>query len=171
MHRFISAEQELHGSFSDKNLFLNFARNFLPMTDNIWILVSLLIVLLIVVSFYKKFKQIQKAEAPQSNEHIKILTDQTFSQMIKEGVSIVDFWAPWCTPCKIVAPIMNEIAEEYNDKVKVCKLNVDENRKTAGRLGIRGIPTVIIFRNGKIAEQFVGVKPKPIYARALKKLI
>jgi thioredoxin 1 len=141
------------------------------MIDNIWIVVSLLIVLLIVVSFYKKFKQLQRAEAPAASEHITILTDQTFSRIVKEGVSIVDFWAPWCTPCKIVAPIMNEIAEEYNDKVKVCKLNVDENRQTAGKLGIRNIPTVIIFRDGKIAEQFVGVKPKPIYAKALKKLI
>ena len=81
---------------------------------------------------------------------------------------LVDFWAPWCGPCKMVGPIMEKIDEKAGGKVKVFKLNLDENPKTAGDYGISSIPTVIIFKNGSIYKQFVGVQPEEVYEEALK---
>lgn len=80
---------------------------------------------------------------------------------------IVDFWAEWCGPCKMVEPVMESIAREYSDEVKVAKLNVDENQSTAARYGVQSIPTMIVFENGKIKDKIVGYAPK---GRLIKKL-
>ncbi len=74
---------------------------------------------------------------------------------------LVDFWAPWCGPCNIVGPIVAEIAQEYAGKLKVCKVNVDNANATANAFGIRGIPTLMIFKGGEVVEQIVGAVPKP----------
>ena len=104
---------------------------------------------------------------------VQEVTDAEFdSEVLQADIPVlVDFWAPWCGPCRMIGPVVEQLAGEFAGRALIGKLNVDENRQTAGKLGIRGIPTVIIFRNGKIAEQFVGVKPKPIYAKALKRLL
>ena len=81
---------------------------------------------------------------------------------------LVDFWAPWCGPCRMVGPIMEKIDEKAEGKVKVFKLNVDENSKTASEYGITAIPTVILFKNGSIYKQFVGVQPQEVYEEALE---
>ena len=73
---------------------------------------------------------------------------------------LVDFWAPWCQPCKMVAPIVEELAEEMEDKLKVVKVNVDDNIAVAERYGIRSIPTLLIFKNGQVASSMVGYRPK-----------
>ncbi len=80
---------------------------------------------------------------------------------------IVDFWAAWCGPCRMVSPIVEEIASEYGDKVKVAKLNVDENKETATRYGIMSIPTILLFKNGDIAKQVVGAMPKSALVKEL----
>ena len=80
---------------------------------------------------------------------------------------IVDFWAPWCGPCRMVSPIMDRISEKMAGKVKVFKINVDENPDTSNEYGITGIPTVIIFKDGKIEREFVGVQPEDVYISAL----
>lgn len=91
-----------------------------------------------------------------------ILNDAGFDQEVltSDIPVLVDFWASWCSPCRMLAPIIEELACEYAGKVKVGKLNVDENQSTAIRYGVKGIPTLILFKNGGIVEQTVGLQPK-----------
>ena len=110
------------------------------------------------------------------------ITDNNFKEILAEGKPVViDFWAPWCGPCKMVAPIISQIAEEYNGKVKVCKVNVDkaligkcdvdENGDVAAEYGIRNIPTVLFFKNGELVDKQVGSAPKPTYAAKIEALL
>ncbi len=95
----------------------------------------------------------------------KILTDANFQSEVLEGkgVMVIDFWAPWCSPCLILGPILEELVEEYQGKVQLAKLNVDENPQTASKYNIRGIPTVLIFRDGQLKAQLVGLQPKEAF--------
>jgi len=90
------------------------------------------------------------------------ITDSSFEQdVLKSDMPVlVDFWAPWCAPCKIVAPVVEEIAEEYDGKIKVGKVNTDENQQIAAKYGIMSIPTLMIFKNGEPAKKLVGAQPK-----------
>lgn len=91
------------------------------------------------------------------------VSDATFEQdVLKANIPVlVDFWAPWCGPCRMIAPIVEQLAEEYAGKLIVAKMNTDENPQTPSRYGIRGIPTLIFFKNGKEVDRVVGVRPKP----------
>ncbi|MFP1906956.1 thioredoxin TrxA [Lonsdalea quercina] len=96
------------------------------------------------------------------SDKIIYLTDGTFDKDVlqAEGLTLVDFWAEWCGPCKMIAPILNEISEEYADRLTVAKLNIDENPATAPKYGIRGIPTLLLFKNGEVAATKVGALSK-----------
>lgn len=100
------------------------------------------------------------------------ITDANFeNEVLKSELPVlVDFWAEWCGPCHMIAPAIEEIASEYEGKIKVGKLNVDNNMNTASKFGIRGIPTVLIFKNGQVAAQFVGVQPKNVITKKLETL-
>ena len=99
------------------------------------------------------------------------LSDESFDRDVlkSEQPVMVDFWAAWCGPCKALAPIVEEVANAYNGKVKVGKMDVDKNVATPQRYGIRGIPTLLIFKNGKVQEQIVGYVPKETIQKALDK--
>lgn len=101
------------------------------------------------------------------------VTDATFEKEIvkSEIPAVVDFWAEWCGPCKMVAPVLEELAKEYKGKIKMAKLNVDENRQTPGKFGIRNIPTLIFFKNGAVAQTIIGAHPKSHIDAELKKLL
>jgi len=90
------------------------------------------------------------------------ITDNNFeSEVIKSDKPVlIDFWAAWCGPCKMIAPIVEEIASDYQDKVKVGKLDVDENQETSIKYGVRSIPTLLIFKDGKLKETIIGAVPK-----------
>jgi len=88
------------------------------------------------------------------------LTDANFENETSQGVCLVDFWAEWCPPCRMVAPVVEEIAAAYAGKAKVCKLDTDAHRAVSGKFGITAIPTLIIFKNGEIAKRFTGVTSK-----------
>jgi len=97
------------------------------------------------------------------------LTDANFeSEVIKSDIPVlIDFWATWCGPCKAVAPIVEDLANEYNGKIKIGKVDVDENQQTAIKYGIRSIPTLLIIKNGKVNDMIIGAVPK---AQIVKKL-
>lgn len=108
-----------------------------------------------------------------ASPHIKTATDQNFSmEVLKSPLpSLVDFWAEWCGPCRALAPIVDEIANQFQGKVNVFKLNVDDNPDTAAQFGVRGIPTVILFRNGSVFEQSVGLVPKQNLEKMINKAL
>lgn len=88
-----------------------------------------------------------------------------------KGIVMVDFWAPWCGPCRIIAPTIEELAKEYEGKIKVGKLNTDENPEIATRYGIMGIPTIMFFKDGQRVDQIVGVVPKSVLKNKLETLL
>ena len=101
------------------------------------------------------------------------VSDATFeAEVLKSSIPVlVDFWAPWCGPCRAVAPVVDEIANEYKGKLKVLKLNTDENPKTAQSYRISGIPSLMVFKNGQPVEQVVGAVPKSTLSSAVEKHI
>ncbi|RJR35877.1 MAG: thioredoxin [Deltaproteobacteria bacterium] len=101
------------------------------------------------------------------------VSDATFEDEIlkSEMPAMVDFWAAWCGPCRAIAPVVEELARDYQGKVKVAKMNVDENAKTPARYGIRAIPTLIIFKGGQVLEQITGAVSRSLIENALKKAL
>ena len=97
------------------------------------------------------------------------LTDSNFQQeVIQSAIPVlVDFWAPWCGPCRMLAPTIEELSKDYDGKVKVCKLNTDEAPEIAGSLDISSIPTVLVFKNGKVVDRLVGLNPKKRFQEML----
>jgi thioredoxin 1 len=95
------------------------------------------------------------------------VTDANFESEVEkhQGLSVVDFWAPWCGPCRMIAPVLDQLAAEYGEKAKVTKLNVDMNIKTASRFNVRSIPAILFFKDGKLVDQVIGAVPKPALAK------
>jgi len=101
------------------------------------------------------------------------LTDSTFDDFVNNaGVPVlVDFWAPWCAPCKMIAPIIAELADEYSEKARVCRVNTDDSREAAIELGISAIPTLILFKGGQVQKKWVGLTNKKEIAAAIDELL
>ena len=97
------------------------------------------------------------------------LTGANFEATLAEGVSLVDFWAPWCGPCRMIAPVIEELAEDYEGKANICKVNTDEEQDIAVKFGIRSIPTIMFFKNGEMVEQVVGAQSKQALTDILNK--
>lgn len=97
------------------------------------------------------------------------VTDATFaSEVLNSQIPVlVDFWAPWCGPCRAMGPVLDELSKDYEGKIKICKMNVDENTVTPAQYGVRSIPTMVLIKNGQIAEQIIGAVPK----ESLKKVL
>ena len=100
-------------------------------------------------------------------------TDQDFKSEVLESKEpvVVDFWAPWCAPCRIVSPIIDELGKEYEGKVKVGKMNVDENPKVAGQYGIMSIPSIVFFKNGQPIKTMIGAQSKENYKEAIEETL
>ena len=101
------------------------------------------------------------------------VTDQTFEAEILQSKTpaIIDFWAEWCAPCRQIAPIIKDLAATWGDKVKIVKMDIDANPNTPGKFGVRAIPTILAFQNGKVVQQLVGQRPKADFEAMIKKLL
>ena len=105
-------------------------------------------------------------------EHKYLTLDaKNFDETVKDGGVLVDFWATWCGPCKMLAPTIEELAEDYEGRVKVCKVDVDENQGLAVRFGVFSIPTVFILKDGVVVKKIIGLSDKDEYAEELDKLL
>ena len=105
-----------------------------------------------------------------ASDKLKTLTDSNFDLETKDGVVLVDFWAEWCGPCRRIAPIVEELATDYEGRATIGKMNVDENPNIpTSRFHVRGIPTLVVLKNGELVETLVGLKPKEDIARAIEK--
>jgi len=132
----------------------------------VWYILGGLAIVIVgfLVYSYSKMKNIK--EVPPSKK-IKTLNNKNYKTVIRNGTVLVDFWAPWCAPCKMIAPSLNEIAEEESNRVTIAKVNVDQNKALAEKYQIRNIPTLIVFKNGKEEKRIMGVKPKKAILKEL----
>jgi len=99
------------------------------------------------------------------------LTNDNFDTTVNEGVSLVDFWAPWCGPCRMIAPVIEELAGDFEGKANICKVNTDEQQDLATKYGVRSIPTILFMKNGEIVDQMVGASSKQALTDKLNSII
>jgi len=104
---------------------------------------------------------------------VQPVADDSFDREVLQSTTpvLIDFWAPWCAPCRAIAPLVEELAGEYAGRLKVLKMNVDENPRTPSRYGVRGIPNLILFQGGEVKEQIVGAVPKAQLVRAISNVV
>jgi thioredoxin 1 len=132
------------------------------------LIIALVVIAVLVMLFMRSYNKMKNAPAVAESELIEHLTAQNFAHKTKNGVVLVDFWADWCMPCKMMAPILNEVAEATDGTATIYKLNVDEQQQVAAQFGIRSIPTMILFKDGKEMERIIGVKSKEAVIASIK---
>ncbi len=98
------------------------------------------------------------------------LTNDNFDATVKEGISLVDFWAPWCGPCRMLAPVIDELAEDFDGKANICKVNTDEQQDLAVKYGVRSIPTIVFMKDGEVVDTLVGAQSKQALADKINSL-
>ena len=134
------------------------------------LIIALIVIAVVAILLVRSYNKMKNAPAVADSELIEHLTAQNFAHKTKNGVVLVDFWADWCMPCKMMAPILNEVAEATDGTATIYKLNVDEQQQVAAQYGIRSIPTMILFKDGKEVERIVGVKSKEAVIASIKKV-
>jgi thioredoxin 1 len=107
----------------------------------------------------------------ETSNRVIILSEKTFNETIKKGVTLVDFWATWCRPCKMQGPIIEEVNQGLNGKANICKLDIDQNPKIAENYNVQSIPTIIIFKDGKVVSRFLGVTSKETIIAEINKFL
>lgn len=133
----------------------------------------LVIAVMAAAIIYLRFKYLSIKNQPEAaeNPNVMNLNPANFSQHTRNGVVLIDFWASWCMPCKMMAPILNEVADEVSDKAVVAKVNVEEHQQLSARFSVRNIPTLVLLKNGKEINRFVGIKPRNFLVNEIKKAL
>ena len=127
---------------------------------NIALIIIIGLIIAFVIYVMKSIKKIKTSAQVHDSEKIIQLDEKNFNYITKGRVALVDFWAEWCMPCKMMAPVLNEIANEVNDSVKVCKVNVESAQPLVAKFSVRSIPTLVLLKNGIEVNRFVGIKTK-----------
>lgn len=133
------------------------------------LIIAVVVIAVVAILIIRSYSKMKNAPAVADSELIEHLTAQNFAHKTKSGIVLVDFWADWCMPCKMMAPILNEVAEATDGTATIYKLNVDEQQQVAAKYGIRNIPTMILFKDGKEVERIIGVKPKDYIISSINK--
>lgn len=127
--------------------------------STLFIIIGGLVVVFLGLIIYSYFKMKNTPEVSNS-ENIKVLTPKNIGFQIKQGIVLIDYWASWCAPCKMMAPVLNEIADEHSDKLTVGKVNVEQYQQLAQKYKIRNLPTLVLFDRGKEVHRIIGFKNK-----------
>ncbi|HUW93615.1 MAG TPA: thioredoxin [Bacteroidales bacterium] len=133
------------------------------------LIIALVVVAALAFLVIRAWHKMKNTPVTEDSHLIEQLTDKNFNNKIKKDVVLVDFWADWCMPCRMMAPILNDVAESTEGEASVYKLNVDEYQQVASRYGIRNIPTMILFKDGKEFERLVGMKTKESLLSSIEK--
>ncbi len=134
------------------------------------LIIAVVVIAVVAVLIIRSYNKMKNAPAVADSELIEHLTAQNFAHKTKNGIVLVDFWADWCMPCKMMAPVLNDVAQATDGTASIYKLNVDEQQQVAARYGIRNIPTMILFKDGKEVERIIGVKPKDYIISSINKV-
>ncbi len=119
---------------------------------------------------YLNYRRIKRLSNLPESEEISHLTDKNFNQQTAKGIVLIDFWASWCMPCKMMAPVLNQVAEAVHGQARVAKVNVEESQNLAGKYQVRSIPTLLLMKDGKEVDRFVGVKSKDFLLKQISKI-
>lgn len=134
--------------------------------QTVLIILALVFGTIVLLNIYVRFKKKNTPKVVDS-EKIITLTDKNFNQQTKGKLVLVDFWAEWCAPCRMMAPVLNDVANELPEEKKVGKLNIETYQSMAQKFNVRSIPTLILFRDGKEVDRFVGIKSKDFLLKAM----
>ena len=137
--------------------------------QTVLIVISSIVVAFVILNIYARIKM---KNTPQVDDHKDILTlsEKNFQQQTKGKVVLVDFWAAWCAPCRMMAPVLNDVADGLSGNQKVGKINIEQQQSLANQFKVRSIPTLILFRNGKEVKRFVGIKQKDFLIREIQEV-
>ena len=137
--------------------------------QTVLIVIGSIVVAFVILNIYARMKM---KNTPQVDDHKDILTlsEKNFQQQTKGKVVLVDFWAAWCAPCRMMAPVLNDVADGLSGNQKVGKINIEQQQSLANQFKVRSIPTLILFRNGKEVKRFVGIKQKDFLLREIQEV-
>ena len=133
------------------------------------IIITIALIIAAVGYLYFAARKLKNMPDVPENKNILILDSGNYQHQLKSGIVLVDFWASWCMPCKMMAPILNEVAAEVDGKAKICKVDVQQYQDISAKFSVRNIPTLILFKNGKEINRFVGVKTKDFLLKEINK--